>query len=148
MLDANPPAETLRVAFDVGGTFTDALIAGNCAALYRYNILTLAEPVGADVRGCTEQAIGQRNQSLVSVLVDGTAVAASTVLERIGARGNSTALVGTPDTVAEALVRYYDLGATSLLIRGYDPLPDAVTYGQELIPKVRELVAARDAARP
>jgi alkanesulfonate monooxygenase len=61
-----------------------------------------------------------------------------------GARGNSTALVGTPDTVAQALLAYYDLGATSLLIRGYDPRPDAVQYGQELIPKIRELVAARD----
>jgi alkanesulfonate monooxygenase len=64
-----------------------------------------------------------------------------------GARGNSTALVGTPETVAEALVAYYDLGATSLLIRGYDPLTDAVAYGQELIPRVRALVAERDAAR-
>jgi alkanesulfonate monooxygenase len=63
-----------------------------------------------------------------------------------GARGNSTALVGTPDTVAEALAAYYDLGATSLLIRGYDPLPDAEAYGHELIPRIRELVAARDAA--
>lgn len=62
------------------------------------------------------------------------------------ARGNSTALVGTPETVAEALVAYYDLGATSLLIRGYDPLPDAVAYGRELIPRVRALVAERDAA--
>ena len=64
-----------------------------------------------------------------------------------GARGNSTALVGTPDTVAEALARYYDLGTTSLLIRGYDTLPDAVQYGAELIPQVRALVAARDRAR-
>ena len=64
-----------------------------------------------------------------------------------GARGNSTALVGTPDTVAEALAAYYDLGATSLLIRGYDPLPDAVQYGKELIPKVRELIAKRDQAK-
>ena len=64
-----------------------------------------------------------------------------------GARGNSTALVGTPETVAEALVAYYDLGATSLLIRGYDPLADAVEYGRELIPRVRALVAERDAAQ-
>jgi alkanesulfonate monooxygenase len=63
-----------------------------------------------------------------------------------GARGNSTALVGTPETVAEALAAYYDLGATSLLIRGYDPLPDAREYGRELIPRVRALVAERDAA--
>jgi alkanesulfonate monooxygenase len=64
-----------------------------------------------------------------------------------GARGNSTALVGTPETVAQALVAYYDLGATSLLIRGYDPLIDAVEYGRELIPRLRELVAERDAAK-
>jgi alkanesulfonate monooxygenase len=61
-----------------------------------------------------------------------------------GAPGNSTALVGTPDEVAEALVAYYDLGVRSLLIRGYDPLNDAVAYGEELIPRVRRLVDRRD----
>jgi alkanesulfonate monooxygenase len=64
-----------------------------------------------------------------------------------GAPGNSTALVGTPETVAKAMLAYYDIGATSLLIRGYDPLPDAIEYGEELIPRVRELIALRDAQR-
>src|ERR1700720_2932293 len=63
-----------------------------------------------------------------------------------GAAGNSTALVGTPETVAKALLEYYKLGATSLLIRGYDPRPDADQYGEELIPRVRELVAEHDTA--
>jgi len=62
-----------------------------------------------------------------------------------GAQGNSTALVGSPETVAKALLEYYKLGATSLLIRGYDPRPDAVQYGEELIPRVRQLVAEHDA---
>lgn len=66
--------------------------------------------------------------------------------EATGARGNSTALVGTPDTVAAAMVEYYKLGASSLLVRGYDPLPDSEQYGAELIPKVRELVREVDAA--
>ncbi len=61
-----------------------------------------------------------------------------------GARGNSTALVGTPDTVAAALLAYYKLGATSLLVRGYDPVPDTEQYGRELIPRVRALVAEYD----
>ena len=65
--------------------------------------------------------------------------------EATGAPGNSTALVGTPDTVARALLAYYVQGATSLLIRGYDPLPDAIEYGAELIPRLRELVARHDA---
>ena len=58
-----------------------------------------------------------------------------------GAQGNSTALVGAPDTVAKAMVEYYKLGATSLLVRGYDPLPDAQQYGAELIPLVRKPVS-------
>jgi alkanesulfonate monooxygenase len=70
-----------------------------------------------------------------------TSLAAAT-----GAQGNSTALVGTPETVARALFEYYKLGATSLLIRGYDPRPDTVQYGEELIPRLRELVAEYDAA--
>ncbi|AOJ73203.1 MULTISPECIES: LLM class flavin-dependent oxidoreductase [Burkholderia] len=64
-----------------------------------------------------------------------------------GARSNSTALVGTPEQVADALADYYDLGVTTFLIRGFDPLDDAIDYGRELIPRVRERVAARDAAR-
>jgi alkanesulfonate monooxygenase len=64
-----------------------------------------------------------------------------------GGGGNSNALVGTPETVAEALLDYIDLGATTLLIRGYDPYEDAVDYGRELIPLVREEVRRRDAAR-
>ena len=64
-----------------------------------------------------------------------------------GAGGNSTALVGTPETVAQAMVKYYDIGAQKLLIRGYDPLNDAREYGEELIPRVRELVAERDRER-
>ena len=44
---------------------------------------------------------------------------------------------GTPEQVAESLLDYYDLGVTTLLIRGFDPLADAVEYGRELIPLVR-----------
>ena len=58
-----------------------------------------------------------------------------------GAAGNSTALVGTPDTVARALLDYHDLGVTTFLIRGYDPLDDAIDYGRELIPAVRAALA-------
>lgn len=63
-----------------------------------------------------------------------------------GAAGNSTALVGTAETVAEALLDYVDIGATTLLMRGYDPYDDAVDYGRELIPLIREGVAKRERA--
>lgn len=62
-----------------------------------------------------------------------------------GARGNSTGLVGTPEQVADAMLDYYDLGIDHFLIRGFEPLADAIEYGRELLPRVRELVQARDA---
>ena len=64
-----------------------------------------------------------------------------------GAAGNSTGLVGTPEQVTDALLDYYDLGIDHFLIRGFEPLDDAITYGRELIPLVRDAVAARDAQR-
>jgi alkanesulfonate monooxygenase len=64
-----------------------------------------------------------------------------------GGAGNTTALVGTPAQVAESLLDYYDLGVTTLLIRSFDPLNDALDYGRELIPLVRAEVARRDRAR-
>lgn len=65
-----------------------------------------------------------------------------------GARGNSTSLVGTPEQVTEALLDYYDLGISTFLIRGFTPLEDAVQYGQQLLPLVRQAIAERDAAGP
>jgi alkanesulfonate monooxygenase len=67
-----------------------------------------------------------------------TAVAKAT-----GAPGNTTALVGTPEQVADSLIDYVDIGVSTLLIRGFDPLPDAAAYG-ELISLVRERTAARE----
>jgi alkanesulfonate monooxygenase len=69
------------------------------------------------------------------------------IARETGGRSNSTGLVGTPEQVADALLAYYDLGVTTFLIRGFDPLEDTVDYGRELIPRVRALVAERDAQR-
>jgi alkanesulfonate monooxygenase len=66
--------------------------------------------------------------------------------ELTGAKGNSTSLVGTPDPVADALLDYYDLGIHTFLIRGFDPLVDAIAYGRDLIPRVKALVAERQRA--
>lgn len=64
-----------------------------------------------------------------------------------GPGGNSTAPVGTPAQVAEALLKYYDLGVTRFLIRGFDPLEDVRDWGQELVPLLREGARRRDEAR-
>lgn len=67
-----------------------------------------------------------------------TPIAAAT-----GASGNTTCLVGTPEQVAESLVDYYDAGCDTILIRGFNPLDDAIEYGRDLIPLVRQELAHR-----
>jgi alkanesulfonate monooxygenase len=64
-----------------------------------------------------------------------------------GANSNTTALVGTPEQVAEVFGDYYDLGISHVLIRGFDPLIDAIEYGRELIPLTRKLIAERQTAK-
>jgi alkanesulfonate monooxygenase len=68
-----------------------------------------------------------------------TPIAAAT-----GAYGNTTALVGTPEQVAESLVDYYEAGVTTLLIRGFDAVEDAIAYGRDVIPLVRAEVQRRE----
>ncbi|UXY51095.1 LLM class flavin-dependent oxidoreductase [Pseudomonas tohonis] len=65
----------------------------------------------------------------------------------VGAYGDTTALVGTPETVAEALLDYIDLGITTFLNRGYDPYFDTVDYGRWIIPAVREEARRRELQR-
>ncbi|WP_405982443.1 LLM class flavin-dependent oxidoreductase [Streptomyces sp. NBC_00158] len=102
--------------------------------------------------GVTEAAAPQNtgSQRLIAIAEAGerydralwTPTAAAT-----GGAGNSNALVGTPETVAQALLDYHDLGVDVLSARGYELLDDAVDFGRYVIPLVREEVAKRDAAR-
>ncbi|WP_405151620.1 LLM class flavin-dependent oxidoreductase [Sphaerisporangium sp. NBC_01403] len=85
-------------------------------------------------------AIAERGERFDRALWTPTAAAT-------GGAGNSNALVGTPETVAQALLDYHDLGVEILSARGYDLLDDAIDFGRHVIPLVREEVAKRDRAR-
>ncbi len=77
---------------------------------------------------------------------DGSEITARSGASFGGGAGNSNALVGTPDTVAQAVLDYIDLGVDIISMRGYDLLADAVDIGRQVIPIVREEVAKRDRA--
>ncbi|MEX5634409.1 LLM class flavin-dependent oxidoreductase [Parafrankia sp. FMc2] len=62
-----------------------------------------------------------------------------------GGAGASTALVGSPETVAAAILDYVDQGASLVSIRGYDTLSDAIDYGRYILPLVRQELAHRAA---
>ena len=62
------------------------------------------------------------------------------------ASGASTALVGSPETIAASLLDYVDIGASLISIRGYHNYNDVVDYGRYILPLVREGLAQREAA--
>ena len=76
---------SLRVAFDVGGTFTDVVICANTGEVMKYKILTLPESIGVGVAQCVVQAIAQVQAKSVSGIVHGTTVCSNAVLEGKGA---------------------------------------------------------------
>ena len=59
------------------------------------------------------------------------------------ARGASTALVGSHQTIIDSILDYVDLGAELISIRGYDNLNDAIDYGRYILPGVRQGIQER-----
>jgi alkanesulfonate monooxygenase len=68
------------------------------------------------------------------------------VAAAVGAGANTTGLVGTPEQVADSMLAYAGVGVNAFLIRGFDPLEDAIDYGRRLIPLVRERLDRAQAA--
>ena len=58
--------------------------------------------------------------------------------------GSTTALVGSYETVAQALVDYTEIGCDLLSIRGWDVYNDMVDYGRYVLPLVRQELAHRE----
>lgn len=83
--------------------------------------------------------IADRGDRHDTILYSGTAKAT-------GGAGNSNALVGTPEQVAQAILAYIDLGVDIVSARGYDMLQDAIDFGDQVIPLVRAEVARRESA--
>jgi alkanesulfonate monooxygenase len=147
---AGRPAPTFQVAFRpiLGRTEEEAWekayatvaairerTKGGAAPLTRRHKLTDPENTGSQRLLAAAEQGERHDRALWTVTAQAT-----------GGAGNSTALVGTPETVAAALMDYYDLGVRILSARGYDLLEDAKEFGREVIPLVRAEVAKRDAA--
>ncbi|WP_439817266.1 LLM class flavin-dependent oxidoreductase [Zavarzinia sp. CC-PAN008] len=114
-----------------------------------------ARGIIADIRRLRGDAPPPRPQNVGSQRLLEAAARGPVVDERLwtevaaatGAKGNSTALVGTAEQVADSLMKYWDVGIRTFLMRGFDPIPDAADYGRHLLPVIRDKVRARHLAR-
>ena len=68
----------MRVAFDIGGTFTDVIVLGDDGQLTTAKVLSLLDRVGEDIVACVRQASPAPR---VENFVHGTTIAANAVIE-------------------------------------------------------------------
>ncbi|WP_405773801.1 LLM class flavin-dependent oxidoreductase [Streptomyces sp. NBC_00859] len=105
------------------------------------------DPQGKPAAWAPENAASQRLMSTAAAGERYDRALWTRISGLVGGINDSNALVGTPETVAQALLDYYDLGVEIFTVRGYDLLNDAIDFGRDVIPLVREEVARRDAAK-
>jgi alkanesulfonate monooxygenase len=147
---AGRPAPTFQVAFrPILGKTEEEAWEKAYATVARIQDRTKSGTVGLTRRHKLTDPENAGSQRLLAIAAHGERFdrALWTVTaQATGGAGNSTALVGTPETIAAALMDYYDLGARILSARGYDLLEDAKEFGREVIPLVRAEVARRDSS--
>lgn len=126
-------AETDELAWEKAHKTLEALKSNRAPAL------TIGETKGKAPPAASPANVG--SQRLLAIAERGelqdTALWYPTVTAT-GARGASTALVGSYQTAADALLAYADLGCELISIRGYDNFNDAVDYGRYILPLVRQ----------
>ena len=70
-----------RVAFDIGGTFTDIVVVSGEGNLRAYKVLSIAEQVAHDLRGPIEAVLKETGHKELASLVHGTTIASNAILE-------------------------------------------------------------------
>jgi len=130
---AKTDAEAWEKAYDY------AARAGKAAASFR-------AAIGAKFVTQAVQSEGARRQLAYASAAERYDRAVWTGTTRAtGGGGASTALVGSPETVAAAILDYVDAGASVVSIRGYNTLQDVKDYGKYVLPLVRQEIAHRAA---
>jgi len=74
-----------RVAFDIGGTFTDIVVVTGDRRLRTYRVLSIPEKVAQEVRRPIEKVLSETGHERLANLVHGTTIASNAVLEGKGA---------------------------------------------------------------
>jgi len=70
-----------RVAFDIGGTFTDIVVVSGEGNLQAYKVLSIPDQVARDLRRPIEAVLTQTGHKELASLVHGTTIASNAILE-------------------------------------------------------------------
>jgi N-methylhydantoinase A len=84
-MQATDMKDAPRVAFDIGGTFTDIVVVTGDRRLRTYKTLSISEEVAQQVRRPIEAVLNETGHKHLANLVHGTTIASNSILEGKGA---------------------------------------------------------------
>lgn len=112
-----------RFAFDIGGTFTDLVLAGTDGSVRTAKVLSDQDDVIAPIRAGLEDILGRdgiKPAQVSAVIAGATTAVTNLVIERKGARTGLIATAGFRDVIEIARELRYDL--YDLAAPGPDPI--------------------------
>lgn len=86
-----------RMAFDIGGTFADIIVATADGALLTFKLLAIPETIAREVRIRLEQALAGTGHARLGSLVHGTTIGSNALLEGKGALTGLVTTLGFRD---------------------------------------------------
>jgi alkanesulfonate monooxygenase len=107
----------------------------------RFRLRSLSDRTNTNQGSSRLRAVNEAGSTFDRAYWTGTSAATN-------ASGISSALVGSPETIAEAVADYVGIGVTSFLFKGWDLLDDAVDYGRHLLPVIRAVLTDRGLDHP
>ena len=107
----NTDNAALRLAFDVGGTFTDILLVDDDGRLTVEKVLTTADAPEAGAERGTETALSRisREVPAITLAVHGTTLVTNAIIERRGALTGMLTTQGFEDVIEIGLGERYDM---------------------------------------
>jgi N-methylhydantoinase A len=125
-----------RVAFDIGGTFTDIIVATGDGQLLTFKVLSLTEKIAASLREPIEAALKSSGQTALGRLVHGTTIGSNTLIE---GKGANTGLITTQGFRDELEIRR--MGRPPVFDFLWERLPPLIPRRRRI--EVTERISAR-----
>lgn len=112
------------------------------AALAQTQLPKPTEPRALPFRDTRESSAGDLKQVAANQHSERHDRALWTGLSGITQRGKSSALVGSPETIVQALLDYVDAGVSTFILDGFERLRDVPEIGNHILPTLRSRLAA------
>jgi N-methylhydantoinase A len=117
-----PDPVGIRVGFDIGGTFTDILIAASTGEIFAFKVLSTPDEIALHVVRCVRDVLERLPGARVEAIVHGTTIASNAVIENKRAATGYLTTAGFRDDIEFTRPRYMAHSTAAMYLPPPTPL--------------------------